>query len=80
MKETGLSPDHVAVLGVPGLAALSPARAGDPAIAGARIGQKQVWFLLQFTGQEADLRLDLTEKPEFVTGAGSTSGTRSSTW
>jgi putative (di)nucleoside polyphosphate hydrolase len=29
------------------------------------IGQKQVWFLLQFTGEESDLRLDLTEKPEF---------------
>src|SRR3546814_2029564 len=29
------------------------------------IGQKQVWFLLQLTGQETDLRLDLTDKPEF---------------
>jgi putative (di)nucleoside polyphosphate hydrolase len=29
------------------------------------IGQKQVWFLLRLTGQEADVRLDLTEKPEF---------------
>ena len=29
------------------------------------IGQKQVWFLLRLTGQECDLRLDLTEKPEF---------------
>ena len=29
------------------------------------IGQKQVWFLLQFTGTEADLRLDATDKPEF---------------
>jgi putative (di)nucleoside polyphosphate hydrolase len=29
------------------------------------IGQKQVWFLLQFTGEEADLRLDRTEHPEF---------------
>jgi len=29
------------------------------------IGQKQVWFLLQFTGDESDLRLDLTDKPEF---------------
>jgi putative (di)nucleoside polyphosphate hydrolase len=29
------------------------------------IGQKQVWFLLQFTGSESDLRLDLTDKPEF---------------
>src|SRR5678815_3034956 len=29
------------------------------------IGQKQVWFLLQFTGSESDLRLVLTDKPEF---------------
>jgi putative (di)nucleoside polyphosphate hydrolase len=29
------------------------------------IGQKQVWFLLQFTGAEADLRLDHTDHPEF---------------
>ena len=29
------------------------------------IGQKQVWFLLQFTGAEADLRLDQTDHPEF---------------
>jgi len=29
------------------------------------IGQKQVWFLLQFIGRESDLRLDLTDKPEF---------------
>ena len=24
-----------------------------------------MWFLLQFTGSESDLRLDLTDKPEF---------------
>ena len=29
------------------------------------IGQKQVWFLLRFKGADADLRLDLTDKPEF---------------
>ena len=29
------------------------------------IGQKQVWFLLQFTGEERDLQLDLTDSPEF---------------
>ena len=29
------------------------------------VGQKQVWYLLQFTGQECDLCLDGTEKPEF---------------
>src|SRR3546814_20312343 len=29
------------------------------------IGQKRVWFLLQFTGTESDLCLDATDKPEF---------------
>ena len=28
-------------------------------------GQKQVWFLLQMRCEETDLRLDLTDKPEF---------------
>jgi putative (di)nucleoside polyphosphate hydrolase len=29
------------------------------------IGQKQVWFLLKFVGQEHQVKLDLTESPEF---------------
>jgi putative (di)nucleoside polyphosphate hydrolase len=29
------------------------------------IGQKQVWFLLRFVGEESHVRLDLTETPEF---------------
>jgi len=29
------------------------------------IGQKQRWFILRFTGQESDVRLDHSEKPEF---------------
>jgi putative (di)nucleoside polyphosphate hydrolase len=29
------------------------------------VGQKQVWFLLRFTGQEAHFCLDANEKPEF---------------
>lgn len=29
------------------------------------IGQKQRWFLLRFTGDESDVCLDKTEKPEF---------------
>ncbi|RCN55982.1 RNA pyrophosphohydrolase [Acidiferrobacter thiooxydans] len=28
-------------------------------------GQKQVWFLLRFTGSEADVRLDRSASPEF---------------
>jgi putative (di)nucleoside polyphosphate hydrolase len=66
-EETGLRADHVAVLGVtPGwLRYRLPPRAirrNDRLVC---IGQKQVWFLLQFTGEEGDLRLDLTDKPEF---------------
>jgi putative (di)nucleoside polyphosphate hydrolase len=29
------------------------------------IGQKQVWFLLRFIGNDDDVRLDLGERPEF---------------
>jgi len=66
-EETGLLSNHVAVLGVtPGwLRYRLPPRAirrNDKLVC---IGQKQVWFLLQFTGQESDLKLDLTPKPEF---------------
>ena len=66
-EETGLRPEHVAVLGVtPGwLRYRLPQRAirrHDKLVC---IGQKQVWFLLQFTGEDSDLRLDLTDKPEF---------------
>lgn len=66
-EETGLLPEHVAVLGVtPGwLRYRLPPRAIRRHDRLVCIGQKQVWFLLQFTGQESDLHLDLTEKPEF---------------
>jgi len=66
-EETGLSPEHVAVLGAtPGwLRYRLPQRAirrNDRIVC---VGQKQVWFLLKFVGEEAHLRLDLTETPEF---------------
>jgi putative (di)nucleoside polyphosphate hydrolase len=66
-EETGLLPEHVAVLGVtPGwLRYRLPQRAirrNDRIVC---IGQKQVWFLLQFAGDESHLQLDLTDKPEF---------------
>jgi putative (di)nucleoside polyphosphate hydrolase len=66
-EETGLDPEHVAVLGVtPGwLRYRLPQRAIRRHDRMVCIGQKQVWFLLQFTGCEADLRLDLTDTPEF---------------
>jgi putative (di)nucleoside polyphosphate hydrolase len=66
-EETGLLPDHVAVLGVtPGwLRYRLPQRAIRRQDRLVCIGQKQVWFLLQFSGCDEDLRLDLTDKPEF---------------
>jgi len=66
-EETGLMPGHVAVLGTtPGwLRYRLPQRAIRRSDRMVCIGQKQVWFLLQFTGCENDLCLDLTDKPEF---------------
>ena len=66
-EETGLLPQHVDVLGVtPGwLRYRLPARAVRRQDRLVCIGQKQVWFLLRFRGGDADLRLDLTDKPEF---------------
>ena len=66
-EETGLEPDHVAVLGVtPGwLRYRLPPRAIRRHDRLVCIGQKQVWFLLQMRCEEADLCLDVTDKPEF---------------
>jgi len=66
-EETGLQARHVDVLGAtPGwLRYRLPPRAirrNDRLVC---IGQKQVWYLLRFTGADADLRLDLTDTPEF---------------
>jgi putative (di)nucleoside polyphosphate hydrolase len=66
-EETGLLPEHVEVLGAtPGwLRYRLPPRAIRHHDRLVCIGQKQVWFLLRLTGEETDLRLDLTDKPEF---------------
>lgn len=68
-EETGLRPEHVAVLGAtPGwLRYRLPQRALRHRDGGGLIciGQKQVWFLLQFVGSETDLKLDATDEPEF---------------
>ena len=66
-EETGLLPAHVEVLGAtPGWLRyrLPPhaIRRRDRLVC---IGQKQVWYLLRFKGSDADLRLDITETPEF---------------
>jgi putative (di)nucleoside polyphosphate hydrolase len=66
-EETGLAPEHVEVLGAtPGwLRYRLPKRCIRRSGRAVCIGQKQVWYLLRLTGQESDLRLDLTDKPEF---------------
>jgi len=66
-EETGLEPGHVSVLGTtPGwLRYHLPPRAIQRNRMLTCIGQKQVWFLLQFTGEETDLRLDASGSPEF---------------
>jgi putative (di)nucleoside polyphosphate hydrolase len=66
-EETGLLPEHVDVLGsTPGwLRYRLPPRAIRRHDRLVCVGQKQVWFLLRFTGEEADLKLDLTDSPEF---------------
>jgi len=66
-EETGLRPEHVQVLGAtPGwLRYRLPRRYVRHNEKPLCIGQKQVWFLLRFLGDESQVRLDLTDKPEF---------------
>ncbi len=66
-EETGLLPEHVQVLGsTPGwLRYRLPRRCIRRGNRPMCIGQKQVWFLLKMTCEEHEVRLDLTEKPEF---------------
>ena len=66
-EETGLQPEHVEVLGAtPGwLRYRLPNRYVRHHVRPTCVGQKQVWFLLRFMGEEAHFRLDANEKPEF---------------
>ena len=66
-EETGLLPEHVDVLGTtPGwLRYRLPPRAVRRHDRLVCIGQKQVWFLLRMVGNEDDVRLDVSEHPEF---------------
>ena len=66
-EETGLLPEHVQVLGsTPGwLRYRLPRRCVRRGNRPMCIGQKQVWFLLRMTCAEHEVKLDLTEKPEF---------------
>ena len=66
-EETGLRPEHVQVLGAtPGwLKYRLPQRMVRRNQRPRCIGQKQVWFLLRFLGDESALNLDVTDEPEF---------------
>jgi len=66
-EETGLRPEHVQVLGAtPGwLRYRLPRKYLRMREKPMCIGQKQVWFLLRFVGEEAHVRLDATDSPEF---------------
>jgi putative (di)nucleoside polyphosphate hydrolase len=67
-EETGLAPSHVEVLAAtPGwLRYRLPRRCVRHGERPVCVGQKQVWYLLRLVADEAQLRLDLTDKPEFI--------------
>jgi putative (di)nucleoside polyphosphate hydrolase len=67
-EETGLLPDHVQLLGsTPGwLRYRLPRRYQRHYSKPLCIGQKQVWFLLRFLGDDSSFVFDLTDQPEFT--------------
>jgi len=66
-EETGLQVDHVDVLGsTPGwLRYRLPRRMRRRNQHPVCVGQKQVWFLLQFKADDSAFQLDVADKPEF---------------
>jgi len=66
-EETGLSQDHVNVLGsTPGwLRYRLPKRYRRANQKPVCIGQKQVWFLLEFLADDDAIALDSVDEPEF---------------
>jgi putative (di)nucleoside polyphosphate hydrolase len=68
-EETGLTPDLVEVVGsTPGwLRYRLPRRYQRHYSKPLCIGQKQVWFLLRFLGDESAFSLDICKEPEFCT-------------
>ena len=66
-EETGLKPEHVELIGAtPGwLRYKLPQRYLRRNSKPLCIGQKQVWFLLRFAGEDQHLKLDCHETPEF---------------
>ncbi len=66
-EETGLMPEHVELVSAtPGwLRYKLPSRYLRRQSKPLCIGQKQVWFLLRFLGDDEHLQLDCAEEPEF---------------
>ena len=66
-EEVGLEPQHVEIIGCTKgwLRYRLPQRLIRRHNKPTCIGQKQVWFLLRMIGSEQDVRLDLTDQPEF---------------
>ena len=66
-EEVGLRPEHVRVIGCTNgwLRYRLPKRLVRHGGGRQCIGQKQIWFLLLMLGGENEVRLDLSERPEF---------------
>jgi putative (di)nucleoside polyphosphate hydrolase len=66
-EETGLKPDHVKILGRTRhwLRYEVPEKFIKHAARRFYRGQKQIWFLLQMMGQDSDICLQATNRPEF---------------
>jgi len=66
-EETGLTPDHVRILGRTRqwLRYEVPDKWVRRDWRGTYRGQKQIWFLLRMLGRDCDVRLRTSDKPEF---------------
>lgn len=66
-EETGLQPEHVRVVGRTRewLHYRLPKRMIRHDRVPLCVGQKQVWYMLQLLGDDANVRLDCTDSPEF---------------
>jgi len=68
-EEIGLGPEHVRILGCTRrwLRYRLPQRYQRRDLSPLCIGQKQIWFMLRFTGDETAVHLNVSDMPEFDT-------------
>lgn len=66
-EETGLEPEHVEIIAsTPGwLRYRLPRRYQRRHQKPLCVGQKQVWYLLRFVGEDSAIRMDAADQPEF---------------